>query len=168
VSVCSLNTTGALLAKNLPAIRSRRNMGKKNARRRRLSTWARGLCEYLGWTERQYRKFKSNPEHGAHDFQRLMCNNNWDSLDFNTVSGKALFNLISQRGKDRKNVIERHNLEKKYLEWIQSQPVAKFTGYPFELYMAASTGSRTLMLRGITYDAQFEGLLKTAKEFSST
>ena len=152
----------ALLAKNLPAIRSRRNMGKKNDRRRRLSKWARGLCEYLGWTERQYRKFKSNPEHGAHDFQRLMCNNEWSSLDFNTVSGKALFNLISQRGKDRKNVIERHNLEKKYLEWIQSQPVAKFTGYPFELYMAASTGSRTLIQKH-TYDKQFEGLLKTAR-----
>ena len=148
----------ALIAKYLPKIRSRRNI--KNDRHRRLNAWARGLCEHLGWSEADYRKFKSAPENSAHTFQRLMCAGNWDSLDFNTVSGKALFNLLSQKGKDHKNVIERHGLDKKYLEWIKTQPVAKFTGYPYELFMAAK-GNRTLMEK-FTYDAQFEGLLKTA------
>ena len=152
----------ALIAKYLPTMKSRRNV--KNDRHRRRNAWVKGLCQYLGWTERQYRKFKSNPENSAHNFQRLMCNGNWDSLDFNSVSGKALFNLISQRGKDRKNVIERHNLEEKYLKWIQSQPVAKFTGYPYELYLKAkNTYDRTLAQKH-TYDKQFEGLLKTARD----
>jgi len=150
----------AILAKNLPAIRSRRNA--KNDRRRRRSAWARGLCEYLGWSEREYRKFKADPENSAHMFQRVMCANDWDSLDFNTISGKALFNLISQRGKDRKNVIERHGLENKYIEWIKTQPVAKFTGYPYELYLAAKN-ERNLAQK-YTYDAQFQGLLAKAKD----
>ena len=150
----------ALIAKYLPKIRSRRNI--KNDRHRRLNAWARGLCEHLGWTEAQYRKFKSNPEHSAHDFQRLMCNGDWKGLDFNTISGKALFNLLNQKGKDQKNVIERHGLEKKYLEWIEKQPVAKFTGYPYELYQAAK-GNRTLIEKH-TYDKQFNELLRKAKD----
>lgn len=150
----------ALLAKLLPKIRSRRNI--KNNRHRRLNAWARGLCSYLNWTEAQYRRFKSCPEHGAHKFQRLMCNGEWNQLDFNTISGKALFNLLSQKGKDHKNVIERHGLENKYLEWIKSQPVAKFTGYPYELYKAAKN-NRTLAQK-YTYDKQFDGLLEKAKD----
>jgi hypothetical protein len=149
-----------LIAKYLPKIRSRRNI--KNDRHRRLNVWARGLCEYLGWTEAQYRRFKSDPENSAHSFQRLMCAGEWDSLDFNTVSGKALFNLMSQKGKDHKNVIERHGLEDKYIKWIKSQPVAKFTGYPYELYQAAKK-ERNLAQK-YTYDAQFDGLLEKAKD----
>ena len=149
-----------LIAKYLPKIRSRRNI--KNDRHRRMNVWARGLCQFLGWTEADYRRFKSNPANSAHAFQRTMCANEWSSLDFNTVSGKALFNLLSQKGKDQKNVIERHGLEDKYIEWIKSQPVAKFTGYPYELYTAAKQGRN--VAQKYTYDAQFEGLLKTAKD----
>ena len=150
----------ALIAKYLPKIRSRRNI--KNDRHRRMNIWARGLCDYLGWTEAEYRRFKSNPENSAHAFQRIMCAKEWDSLDFNTVSGKALFNLLSQKGKDQKNVIERHGLDDKYLEWIKSQPVAKFTGYPYELFMAAKAGRNAMQT--YTYDAQFAGLLDKAKD----
>jgi hypothetical protein len=150
----------ALIAKYLPKIRSRRNIN--NDRHRRLNVWARGLCEHLGWTEAQYRRFKSYPEHNAHEFQRLMCNGDWSSLDFNNVSGKALFNLLSQKGKDCKNAIERHGLEEKYLEWIKKQPVAKFTGYPYELYKAAKN-NRTLIQK-YTYDKQFDELIRKAKD----
>jgi hypothetical protein len=151
----------ALIAKYLPKIRSRRNT--KNDRHRRLNVWGRGLCKYLGWSEAEYRKFKSNSENTAHTFQRMMCNGDWDSLDFNTVSGKALFNLISQTGKDGQNAISRHNLEDKYLNWIQSQPVAKFTGYPYELYKAAKSQDRTLVQK-YTFDKQFDSLIEKAKD----
>jgi hypothetical protein len=151
----------ALIAKYLPKIRSRRNI--KNDRHRRLNAWARGLCEHLGWTEAQYRKFKSNPENSAHTFQRLMCEGDWNNLDFNTISGKALFNLINQKGKDRKNVIERHGLENEYLKWIKKQPVAKFTGYPYELYLAAKNTGRSLIEKH-TFDKQFNELLKKAQD----
>lgn len=150
----------ALLAKYLPKIRSRRNV--KNDRHRRLNAWARGLCSYLEWSEADYRRFKSAPENCAHLYQRQMCSGEWTDLDFNMIPGKALFALLSQKGKDRKNAIERHNLEQKYLEWIKKQPVAKFTGYPYELYKAAKN-NRSLIQK-YTYDRQFDGLIAKAKE----
>ena len=151
-----------LLAKYLPAIRSRKNA--KNERRRRLNVWARGLCNYLGWSERDYRKFKSNPEHCAHLYQRKMCAGEWNDIDFNTIPGKALFNLVSQRGKDRLTPIERHNIENKYVDWIKEQPIAKFTGYPYELYQKAKGENPRGLAQKYTYDKQFEGLLEKARD----
>lgn len=149
-----------LLAKYLPKIRSRSNI--KTERHKRLNAFAKGLCSYLGWSEKKYRKFKSNPENTAHIHQRIMCAGEWNELDFNRIPGKALFNMLGQKGKDRQNAIERHGLSDKYLEWIKSQPVAKFTGYPYELYNAAK-GHRSAMQK-FTFDAQFEQLIKTAKD----
>jgi hypothetical protein len=149
-----------LLAKYLPKIRSRKSV--KNDRHVRLNNFARALCTELGWTEAHYRKFKSNPESCAHLYQRQMCANEWTDLDFNMIPGKALFNLLSRKGKDKKNPIERHDLEKKYLDWIKQQPVAKFTGYPYELLKAAKS-QRTVM-QTFTYDAQFQGLIAKAKD----
>ena len=60
-----------LIAKYLPRIRSKSNI--KNDRHIRLNKWAIGLCNYLGWTAKDYRQFKSNPENTAHLFQRKMC-----------------------------------------------------------------------------------------------
>lgn len=150
----------SLIAKYLPKIRSRSNI--KCERHQRLNTWARGLCQYMEWTEKEYRHFKSDPENTAHDFQRKMCNQDWNSLDFNTVSGKALFNLLSHTGKDGLNTIQRHGIEDKYIDWIKKQPVAKFTGYPYELFQAAK-GERNLAQK-YTYDRQFDGLLEKAKD----
>lgn len=151
----------ALIAKYLPQIRSRKNT--YNNRQHRLNAWGRGFCKYMNWSERDYRKFKSDPENTAHLWQRKMCSNKWYQMDFNTVSGKALFNMLSQRGKDGKNVIERHGLEEKYLDWIKTKPVAKFTGYPYELYQKASKNNRTLAEK-YTYDKQFDGLLEKARD----
>jgi len=61
------------------------------------------------------------------------------------------------------NTITRHNLEKKYLAWIKKQPVAKFNGYPYELYQAAKVSGRSLAQK-YTYDAQFNQLIETAKK----
>jgi hypothetical protein len=80
-----------LIAKALPKLRSRSNV--KNERHLALNNWARGLCNFLDINEKQYRLLKSDPQNTAHQFQRVMCSNQWDKLDFNTISGKALFNL---------------------------------------------------------------------------
>lgn len=160
----------ALIAKYLPQIRS--NSKVKNDRHRRLNKWARGLCSFLGWSERDYRKFKSNPDNQAHQFQRDMCSNRWNELNFSNIPGKALFQLTNKTGKDKKTPIARHNLDKKYLQWIKKQPVAKFTGYPFELYKAArgesvgwswSKPNRTA-IQTHTLNKQFDGLIKKAQE----
>jgi hypothetical protein len=150
----------ALLAKLLPKIRSSSNV--KNDRHRRLNDFARNLYVSLGWSEQEYRKFKSNPENNAHLWQRQACANEWDEIDFNLVPGKALFSLVSRKGRDKKNAIERHNLEAAYLKWIESQPVAKFSGYPYELFVAAKKGRTTVQT--YTYNKQFEKLLENAKD----
>lgn len=123
-----------LVAKYLPKIRS---ASKTNTdRQRRLNNFARGFCRFMGWSERDYRKFKSDPSNSAHSFQRDMCSNNWEGLNFNSISGRALNKLITQKGKDGQNAIQRHGLEDKYIDWIKEQPVAKFTGYIHELTRA--------------------------------
>src|SRR3990172_7172782 len=104
----------ALIAKYLPKIRSRRNA--KTERHKRLNVWARNLCTHLEWTERDYRKFKSNPENSAHLFQRLMCSSLWDKLDFKAIPGRALFNLTNRKGKDGESFLSRHSLEDKYID----------------------------------------------------
>lgn len=142
-----------LLAKYLPKIRSASNV--TNDRHRKLNEWARGLCAYLGWTEREYRKFKSNPENVAHLWQRKMSNNDW-KLNFNTIPGRALNKIVNGK------VLSRHNLEGDYLKWIEKQPVAKFTGYPYELYQKAKGGRN--LVKTHTFNKQFDGLIEKAKD----
>lgn len=149
-----------LIAKYLPKIRSASNT--KNDRHRRLNSFARSLCTELGISEKEYRKFKSNPNNTAHSFQRLMCSNKWDKINFNQIPGKALLNLV--KGKS----LASHNLETKYEKWIDKQPVAKFNGYVYELAKEVFGGSRCTSMKSLTkvkaktINKQFEGLLETA------
>ena len=147
-----------LIAKYLPRIRSKSNITQP--RHLMLNAWARGLCTHLSWTEREYRKFKSNPEHRAHEFQRQMCARAWDALDFSRIPGKALFKLVSDSGKDGKSAIER-NVEARYIEWLDGQPVAKFTGYVYELVRAVK-GQKLSRAKKMTFDKQFAGLIDLA------
>ncbi len=149
-----------LLAKYLPRIRSKSNV--KNGRHRRLNRFAKNLIEYLEWSEKDYRKFKSDPENQAHLFQRYMSKNYWDKIDFNTIPGKALFKLINNKGRDGKTAFQRHNVEENFIEWVKNQPTVKFTGYIYELLRSLYTNNS--LINRITIDKQFEGLLKLAEK----
>lgn len=146
-----------LLAKYLPKIRSAKYT--KNDRHTYLNAFARGLCEYLGWTEREYRLFKSDPDNTAHLWQRQMSANDWDEIDFNTIPGKALNWAVSQSGRDDYNWIERHDLAQDFMTWLDKQSTVKFTGYPHELYKAAFAKQSMSLMQKVTYDKQFEQLL---------
>lgn len=149
-----------LIAKYLPRIRSKKNV--KSERHERMNEFARGFCKFMKWSEKDYRHFKSNPKNTAHLWQRQMCGNLWDSINFGKISGKALFNLTFQKGKDNKTTFERHNLTDKYINWIKKQPVAKFTGYIYELFSKISDNPS--LVERITADKQFDGLIATAKK----
>lgn len=150
-----------LIAKFLPKYRSKSNTTTE--RHKRLNAWVRNFLAYSGWSEISYRKFKSNPEHTAHLFQRQMSNNQWDKIDFNRVPGKALFNLISRFGKkDRVCAIERHKQTDRYLEWAGNKGEIQFTGYVYELFSKAVKSHGRI--QELTYDAQFETLLKRARD----
>ena len=148
-----------LLAKYLPRIRSKSNA--TNKRHLALNKFAFGLCKFMNWTPTEYRKFKASGN--AHVFQRHMCNKDFDALNFNTIAGKALFNVVMKKGKmDGKTFLERHGIEAKYLKWIQSQPVAKFTGYVYELMKEVNVGMS--FAQKFTVDKQFDGLIELAKK----
>lgn len=147
-----------LIAKYLPKMRSKGQT--YNDRHKKLNDFARGLCKVLGWDAKQYRLFKSSGK--AHAFQRCMAEGLWADLDFSRVSGKALFQLVNHKGKDGKTTIERHGLENRYLEWLDKQPVAKFTGYVYELFKAVTP--RLSKAQKFTLDKQFDGLIALAKK----
>ena len=75
----------ALIAKHLPRIRSRSNT--HNPRHVALNTFARGLRGFLGWTERDWRRFKSDPQNQAHLWQRQI------------ILGEGSFQLVQPHGR---------------------------------------------------------------------
>jgi len=147
-----------LLAKYLPRIRSKSNT--KTDRHRALNKFAHNLCRHLSWTPTQYRKFKASGK--AHTLQQQMCAQLWDSINFNAIAGKALFNLVNKTGKDGLTTLQRHGQENRYLEWIKTQPVAKFTGYVHELMRSVKTNMS--LAQRYTIDKQFEGLVALATQ----
>lgn len=146
------------IKKYLPTLRSRKSLTSPH--KRKMREFANKFMEFFGFSEREYRKFKASGE--SHKFQRLICSKEFNKLNFNRIAGKALFKLATSRGKDGRTFFERHGLEKEYIKYLESQPVAKFTGYPFEL-MSKAKGNVTLAEK-LTIDKQFDGLIKTAKE----
>jgi len=142
-----------LFWKYAPTIRTK----TRSERDRKRVEWARGLCRHLGISEKEYRQKKS--AFGANLWQKQMSRQEWHDIDFNQIPGKALLNAMRHKGKkDRRNWIQRHNLAEAYTKFILSKPVAKFTGYPYELLKAAR--SATSMMEQLTYDRQWEGLLE--------
>ncbi len=151
----------ALLAKFLPKIRSKSNV--TNERHKRMNLFAHALRIRLNMNEKQYRQFKTSGE--SHKFQRDMSQGLWANLDFKRIPGKALFSIVNHKGRDGKTTLERHGIEAKYLSWIQTQPVAKFTGYPFELLKAVrENGVALSLVQKHTLDKQFDGLIELAKK----
>lgn len=150
-----------LIAKYLPRIRSKSNV--HNERHRTLNGFALALCKYLKWTPVQYRKFKSSGK--AHLFQQKISLGKYDGIDFKSIPGKALFQMVNVTNDNGTTFIERHGMESRYLAWIKTQPIAKFTGYVYELMKIVN--ERMSAAQKYTVDKQFEGVLQMAKEDQS-
>lgn len=103
-----------------------------------------------------YRKLKSSGT--AHQWQQQISRSQFN-IDFSKVHGRALALLVSG------NYLRNHNLEKDYEDWIKKQPVAKFTGFVYELFKGLNSNSP--FYKKYTIDKQFENLIQTAKEGSS-
>lgn len=147
-----------LVKKYLPRIRSTKKCTTDWAKS--TNAYAKEFANYVGWTPKQYREFKSTGK--AHEFQRYICKSLYSKIDWNTIPGKALLNLVSGK------FLANHDLSDSYLKWIMAQPVAKFNGYPYELGMKLPKDSwrGTDALKPIlkhTLDKQFKNLIQTAK-----
>lgn len=127
---------------------------------------AKEFCSFMKITYKEYNKMKASGN--AHTFQKLICSRNYDALNWNHIPGRALNLLVT--GKFLKN----HDLTDNYREWILAQPVAKFTGYVFELgkklreaahayYGYKPTKELSIEVKH-TLDAQFRQLVEKAKK----
>lgn len=122
---------------------------------------AKWLCSiiYGGKTQednyrnyRAYRKLKISGK--AHVWQQLISRGHYLKIDFDTIHGRALAQLVSS------SFLRKTGLEEKYSKWIESKPIAKFTGYPHELFQKMPTFQYQIN----TLNAQFMGLVETAKK----
>lgn len=124
--------TSELIKKYLPQIKT--NSQCKTIEAQADNMIAKWICSLLfgekddsGSTYKKYRKLKTSGT--AHEWQQLISQKQMLQIDFDTIHGRALSQLVS--GKFLKN----NNLEQRYKEWIASKPVAKYTGYVYELFV---------------------------------
>ena len=127
---------------------------------------AKEFAKYVGITFVEYNLMKTTGT--AHDFQKIICAREYDKLNWNLIPGRALNLLVSGK------FLDNHNLTDSYVNWIESQPVAKFTGYVYELgkkYREALGGyyrfgpkTNVPIALKYTLNAQFKNLVETARK----
>lgn len=117
-----------------------------------------------------YRSFKASGK--AHTWEQKISQQKYNEIDFSLIAGRALSKLVNSK------FLENHDLVKAYNEWLQKQPVAKFTGYPYELFKNLGSElsyntyyqhpTRLKPYQISTLNKQFEGLIETAKKDMNT
>ena len=150
-----------LVKKYMPRIRSSKKCTTSWAMK--TNALAKCFADVAGWSYKDYRTYKTSGE--AHTFQKIICKGLYSNIDWKTIPGKALLNLVSGK------FLTNHNLEDTYYDWIKSQPVAKFNGYAFELGRKLGNSkyefNKTSRVTRITVDKQFDGLIATASKDGS-
>lgn len=156
--------TSELVKKYLPQIKAKNKCTTVEAQAdNMISKW---ICSLLfGSKETDYTKYKSyrklKSSGTAHQWQQLISQKNILSLDFNSIAGRALAQLVSSK------FLDNQNLTAEYDKWISTQPIAKYTGYVYELMAAVKNNRRNLPLKPHqekTINAQFLGLVETARK----
>lgn len=112
---------------------------------------------------KKYRQLKSKGT--AHKWQQLISKEMYNELNFDSIAGRALALLVGSK------FLQNHNLVARYSEWIKSKPVAKFTGFVFELFKPLGNGYRLRHIedyKEATINTQFAQLVKTGKEGVNT
>ena len=153
--------TSNLVKKYLPQIKS--NADCKSVESQADNIIAKWLCSTIfgsktsdsGSAYKLYRKLKTSGT--AHEWQKLISQKKHNLVDFNTVHGRALALMVSGK------YIQNQGLVAKYEKWIDSHPVAKYTGYVHELFETLPTKPYQVK----TLNAQFKGLVETAKKDAS-
>lgn len=90
----------------------------------------------------------------AHQWQQLISQGKHLKIDFNTIHGRALSLLVSGK------YLANNGLEKVYEEWISNKPIAKFTGYVYEL--ASKIKHDMKKYQADTINSQYNKLLEIA------
>lgn len=145
-----------LVKKYLPQLRSNNKCTTLPAQADNLI--AKWLCAKLfGEKEssksyKQYRKLKTSGT--AHQWQQLISKGKFLEINFDTIHGRALAQIVSSK------FLANHKLEDVYDKWIQSKPVAKFTGFAPELFVKFPTKKYQID----TLNKQFNTLIETVQK----
>lgn len=111
---------------------------------------------------RAYKKYRELKASGnAHKWQQAISRQDYKNLDFDSIAGRAL--AILAKGK----FLQNHGLEKAYEDWLSAKPVAKYTGFVYELFPKTGYwgGAPDLKLyQKETINKQFAQLIETAKQ----
>jgi hypothetical protein len=108
-------------------------------------------------TYRSYRKLKTSGT--AHQWQQLISQGKFLQIDFNTIHGRALAQLVSSK------FLQNNGLEEVYQKWISTKPIAKFTGYVYELASNIKWDMKKYQVD--TINAQYNQLLDLAGKTNS-
>lgn len=145
-----------LIKKYLPQIKT--NSKCKTLEAQADNVIAKWICSLLyggksnGKSYVYYRKLKSSGT--AHQWQQLISQGKFLKIDFNTIHGRALAQLVSSK------FLSNHGLEDKYEKWIATKPIAKFTGFIHELFEKIPQKKYQID----TLNSQFMGLVETARK----
>ena len=159
--------TTDLVRKYLPTIRTNKNCKTIESQANTLiGRWlARKLFPKSGIVEATLRYKKLKSEGNAHQWQQQISKQLYNQIKFDSIAGRALALLVGSK------FLENHNLQDKYLEWIKAKPVAKYTGYVFELFKPLGSDYDCKHIepyKEYTINAQFAQLVKTGKEGVNT
>ena len=131
---------------------------------------AKKIANYLfeGEKDRIYAQYRHLKASGtAHQWQQAISRKDFANINFNAIAGRALQKLTNSK------FLENQGLEKKFEKWMEAQPIAKFTGYPYELFKNIATGycstwnCKTINLKNyqkMAINKQFMSLIETAKQ----
>ena len=84
---------------------------------------------------KKYRALKTSGN--AHDWQKKIAQQDYLHINWDTIAGRALQKLVNSK------FLENHNLEEVFSNWMLNQEVAKYTGYPYELFKDGGYGYET-------------------------
>lgn len=157
--------TSHLIRKYLPTIRAKSKCRTVEAQADNLV--AKAMClqlfgkksfEKSGHIYKLYRKLKVQGE--AHEWQQAISQRDFMSINFDTIPGKALQLLVNSK------FLENQGLETKYEEWLANKPVAKYTGYVYELFSPFENKSPYAVkeYQKNTVNAQFKQLIEVASK----
>lgn len=119
-----------------------------------MNKFAKEFASLLKMSYKEYNHVKSNGT--AHDFQKLICSQQYDKLNFGKIPGRALTLLSNSK------FLENHDLTDKFIEWVLNSDSAKFTGYVYELAAACRKSNKKHV--HMLSDKQFDELIAKAKD----
>ena len=155
--------TTDLVRKYLPTIRTNKNCTTLESQADTLiGRWLAKRFSPKLEKEQAYKEYRIIKSKGvAHEWQQFISQQLYDSINFDHIAGRALALLVGSK------FLKNHNLEDEFTEWISSKPVAKFTGFVFELFSVLDRNSVIPSYKEQLINAQFKQLVDKGNNQSS-